>query len=214
MADEGYDSYVGGVAAYSTLGWLNDPVLNTFVYRKESQLADLIFHELAHQLLYIPGDTGFNESFATTVAAEGVRRWLEKRDNPDQYDRYLGGKQRQKDFVDLVSQYRAALADVYDAPLNAEQKRLRKDAQIAQLRQDYQALQQQWGGSQAYQHWVSAPINNGKLNSVALYHDLVPGLENWLSEENHQLPGFYDRCRALEDLSPDQRREKLTPASG
>ena len=214
LAGEGFDSYVGGVAAYSTLGWLNDPILNTFVYREESQLADLIFHELAHQLLYIPGDTGFNESFATAVAAEGVRRWLEKRDNVAQYADYKRGKRRQNDFVELIGRYRVELAAVYDAALQDAEKRNRKSEKITRLRQDFKVLQQQWGDSQAYHHWVVAPINNGKLNSVALYHDLVPVLEKWLAEENHQLSSFYSRCRALKTLNPEQRRGKLTPPSG
>ncbi len=98
LAVRGYDTHVAGVAAYSTLGWMHDPVLNTFVMLPEPRLADLIFHELAHQLLFIPGDTGFNESFATTVAREGVRRRLHTRGEPDQYANYLAEIDRENDF--------------------------------------------------------------------------------------------------------------------
>ena len=119
FADEGYDTYVGGVAAYSTLGWFNDPVLNTFVYWEEPQLADLIFHELAHQLLYVPGDTQFNESFATTVAMEGVQRWMQKRNNTEQYEKYLQGRAQQEDFIHMLGRCRERLVRVYQGCLDS-----------------------------------------------------------------------------------------------
>jgi predicted aminopeptidase len=209
LADQGYDTYVAGVAAYSTLGWLNDPILNTFVYREESQLADLIFHELAHQLLYIPGDTVFNESFATTVAMEGVQRWLQKRNNAEQYRKYLLGKAQQDDFIHLLGRNRERLAYVYDTPSGDDAKRRRKQEQIGQLREEYKSLQQQWGDTKAYNAWMAAPINNAKLNSVALYFDLVPALGRLLAKEEYQLPNFYERCAQLEDLNSEERRGLL-----
>ena len=209
LAEQGYDTYVGGVAAYSTLGWLNDPVLNTFIYREESQLADLIFHELAHQLLYVPGDTMFNESFATTVSAVGVQRWMEKRNNTEQYEEYLKGRAQQEDFIRLLSRYRERLLQVYEAPSGDVEKRRRKKEQIERLREAFISLQQQWGDSQAYSAWMATPINNAKLNSVALYHDLVPALERLLAEEKYQLPNFYQRCTQLAGLSPEERRALL-----
>jgi predicted aminopeptidase len=213
LADQGYDTYVGGVAAYSTLGWLNDPVLNTFVYWEESQLADLIFHELAHQLLYVPGDTLFNESFATTVAMEGVQRWMQKRNNTEQYEKYLEGRAQQEDFIHMLGRYRERLVRVYQAPSGDDEKRRRKEEQIGLLREDYTSLQQQWGDAQAYSAWMAAPINNAKLNSVALYFELVPALERLLAKENYQLPDFYERCVQLADLSPEERRVLLEAPS-
>ncbi len=210
---QGYDTYVGGVAAYSTLGWLNDPVLNTFVYWEESQLADLIFHELAHQLLYVQGDTLFNESFATTVAMEGVQRWMQKRNNTEQYEKYLEGRAQQEDFIHMLGRYRERLVRVYQAPSGDDEKRRRKEEQIGLLREDYTSLQQQWGDAQAYSAWMAAPINNAKLNSVALYFELVPALERLLAKENYQLPDFYERCVQLADLSPEERRVLLEAPS-
>ena len=209
LADQGYDTYVGGVAAYSTLGWLNDPVLNTFVYWEESQLADLIFHELAHQLLYVPGDTLFNESFATTVAMEGVQRWMQSRNNTEQYEKYLQGRARQEDFIHLLGRYRERLVRVYEATSGDDEKRRRKEQQIRQLREEYKSLQQQWGDKRAYSAWMAAPINNAKLNSVALYFDWVPALERLLAKENYHLQKFYERCEQVADLRPNQRRELL-----
>jgi predicted aminopeptidase len=209
LADQGYDTYVGGVAAYSTLGWLNDPVLNTFIYRSDPQLADLIFHELAHQLLYVPGDTMFNESFATTVAAAGVQRWMQKRNDTEQYEKYLEGRAQQEEFIHLLGRYRERLVHVYEVPSGDVEKRRLKKEQIEQLREAYKSLQQQWGEFQAFSAWMASPINNAKLNSVALYHELVPALERLLAEEKHQLLSFYQRCEQLADQSPEERRALL-----
>lgn len=209
LAKRGYDTFVGGVAAYSTLGWLNDPVLNTFFNRDEAQMADLIFHELAHNLLYVPDNTLFNESFATAVAIEGVRRWMLKQNNREQYTRYLESKARQDDFVRLVLRYRERLAFVYDSSSKESEKRQGKDELFGQLRQDFQRLQQHWGDTHIYSAWVAAPINNAKLNSEGLYFELVPGFQNLLAGEGYQLSSFYERCRQLGELNPDVVRSKL-----
>ena len=212
LSTQGYDTYVGGVAAYSTLGWLDDPVLNTFVYRDEAQLADLLFHELAHKLLYIPGDTLFNESFATTVAGEGVRRWMIERDDPERYLRYLESRKQQTEFVQLLGRHRDQLQSVYISSTSQEKKRGMKRSQFDRLREEYTDLWQRWPNSKAYSSWVAAPMNNAKLNSVAMYFDLVPALQSLLLEEGRQLPGFYQRCKELAGLSPDQRRKELESA--
>lgn len=209
MSAQGFDTHVGGVAAYSTLGWLNDPVLNTFVFRREPKLAELIFHELAHQLLYVPGDTAFNESFATTVAREGVRRWLLRQGDAQRYGAYQQTVQEQEDFVRLLSRYRDLLESVYASGSSDTGKRHRKAELITRLRQDYGSLERDSGGELPYAGWMAGPINNAKLNSVALYHDLVPGLENMLAEEGHQMSAFYSRCRELADLSPEMRLSSL-----
>jgi predicted aminopeptidase len=209
LAEQGYDTYVGGVAAYSTLGWLNDPVLNTFIYREESQLADLIFHELAHQLLYVPGDTVFNESFATAVAMEGVRRWMRKRDNTALYLRYLEGRSQQGQFIALIGRHRDRLASLYDSEKATHEQHRQKTLQIASLRDDFAVLQRQWGDDDSYSAWMAAPINNAKLISVGLYFDLVPGFQQLLLSSNSNLEKFYTRCQALAELDNEARRAQL-----
>jgi predicted aminopeptidase len=207
---QGYDTYVGGVPAYSTLGWMSDPVLNTFVFRREAGLADLIFHELAHQQLYVPGDTVFNESFATTVAREGVRRWLRERGVSDQYDRYLEGFEQQEQFIGLVTHYRERLDQVYTSADTAAKKQAAKADLVSQLRLAYADLQDNWQGQLPYTAWIESPINNAKLNAIGFYYDLVPGFEHLLASEQDQLPEFYARCDALAELTVEQRREALS----
>ncbi|MDD5330670.1 MAG: aminopeptidase, partial [Sulfuricella sp.] len=67
LRHRGLDAFVGGITAYSTLGLFDDPVLNTFLRLGDTEVARTLFHELAHQRLYVKGDSVFNESFATTV---------------------------------------------------------------------------------------------------------------------------------------------------
>ena len=126
LKNQGFDVYVAGISAYSTLGWFDDPVLSTFVNYPESNLAGIIFHEMAHQLIYIAGDTEFNESFAVAVEMEGLRRWFDHRDNSLEFERYLKGRQRRKEFVHLVLSYRDRIESVYQGTYTLADKRKMK----------------------------------------------------------------------------------------
>ena len=213
LANDGFDVYVGGVAAYSTLGWFADPVLNTIINREEHRLAALIFHELAHQLVYIPGDTEFNESFATAVELEGMKRWLEIKDNPgnttvliEQASRELGYRRQ---FVNLVQSYIPRLETLYESSKTLAQKRQDKAQLIEKLGDNYQILKQQWQGYAAYDGWFSGEINNAKINTVATYFNQVPAFEVLLAETNYQLPDFYQQANALADLPMEERQAAL-----
>src|SRR6185437_5297913 len=145
-AKEGDDVYVGGVSAYSTLGWFSDPVLSTFINYPEPEIARIVFHELAHQEVYIKGDTVFNESFAVSVEEEGLRRWLDREGTPAQRVAYAESRRRQGEFAALVLRYRKRLADFYAEPLSTEEKREGKRRLFAEMSDDYAALKTSWGG--------------------------------------------------------------------
>ena len=113
LKEEGLDVFVGGVAAYSTLGWFNDPLLNTFLFRSDERLAAILFHELAHKVFYVPGDTVFNESYATTVERYLLQRWLEDQDRADLYENYLTSAQRRDSVIELILETRDELAELY-----------------------------------------------------------------------------------------------------
>lgn len=209
---DGLDTYVGGVAAYSTLGWLNDPVLNTFVFRREPRLADLIFHELAHQVLYIPGDTVFNESFATAVAREGVRRWMLQSGQETDYIDYQRKAAQQESFVALITGLRDKLNELYTGEFGEAEKRAGKASSIAQMRADYETLKHRelalFKQTLPYDDWIYSSMNNAKINSVSAYFQLVPALEQLLNESG-DLRLFYARCRELAELEKDERLEIL-----
>ena len=210
---EGLDVYVGGVSAYSTLGWFADPVLSTVIWRDDEQLAALLFHELAHRLVYIPGDTEFNESFATTMEREGLRRWLSARgvDSADVVLQSAFSTKAREDFVRLVESTVHSLQEVYgNAETDEVQKRHAKAEVFARMRRDYESLKQSWNGYDAYDAWMSRDLNNAQLGTVGTYNNWVPSLELILRENDDDLPRFYDAIAKLSDLSADERAHILS----
>ncbi len=209
LADQGYDVYVGGVAAYSTLGWFSDPVLSTFIQYPEPEVARVLFHELAHQLVYVKGDTMFNESFAAAVEEEGVRRWLEREGTPAQRAAYEASARRRADFVALMTKSRAELAAFYDRPAEPEEKRAGKRRLFSAMQDEYRSLKASWGGFAGYDRLFARGANNALLASVASYSELVPAFRALLAQKGGDLPGFYAAVRELAKLDKAERDARL-----
>jgi predicted aminopeptidase len=201
----GYDVYTGGVDAYSTLGWFDDPLPSTVINRTDYQLASLIFHELAHQLIYIPGDTTFNESFATTIEREGLRRWLRQQGDVQDLQRADADSQRQNGFIALVTSYQDSFERLYDSELSDSEKRLQKLALQDAMRVEYEQLKLAWDGNAAYDRWFANSLNNAQLSTVASYNDLVTAFQNLLGEQDADLKAFYSRVRDLAALPKEER---------
>lgn len=206
---QGYDVYVAGVSIYSTLGWFDDPMLNTIVDWPEPRLAGVIFHELAHQRLYQRGATAFNESFAMTVEQEGVRRWMKARARGEALCAYRAERQRDQAFVGLVMRTRAQLARLYAKKLSPDAVRERKASILLQMRTTYRDLRARWDGYAAYDRWMNGPLNNAKLASVATYHQYVPAFRALLAREEGDLEAFYAAAEVLAELPEAQRRVRL-----
>jgi predicted aminopeptidase len=213
LETEGKDVYVGGVAAYSTLGWFADPVLNTVINRDEFRLAALIFHELAHQVVYIPGESEFNESFATAVELEGLRRWVEREGDrgasSNRVESAIRENEHRQEFVELVQSYRPQLESLYKEAISTDEKKRAKAALIDQLREDYAVKKQQWQGYDAYDGWFVSEINNAKLNTVATYFNLVPAFDALLTSVNSSLPDFYEEVEEFSELAAVERKAAL-----
>ncbi|MFZ5560958.1 MAG: aminopeptidase [Pseudomonadota bacterium] len=203
---QGFEVSVSGVAAYSTLGWFRDPLLSSFIGLPEAALAELIFHELTHQLLYVPGDTVFNESLAVTVADEGLRRYSRK--YPLDLARLARDRQRRDEFVGLVLEYRARLEAVFAEPWSAAEKRRAKADTYAALQAAYAELKQGWGGYDGYDAWFRA-VNNAQLNTIATYFELVPALQQLLREQQGDLAEFLAACRHLAKMDQTSRHREL-----
>jgi predicted aminopeptidase len=170
---QGLDTTVAGVPAYSTLGWFSDPLLSSMLHWSDEWLIGTVFHELAHQQLYIADDIAFNESFASFVEDEGLRQYLAERGG-DRAD-YLLLKQRQQQFVALVLAARDDLAELYASDLDAVQMRERKQQRFERLRADYAALRAgEWAGWDGYERWFAEELNNARLVPFALYDAGVP----------------------------------------
>jgi predicted aminopeptidase len=210
LAAQGHDVFVGGVPAYSTLGWFADPVLSTFVHYPEAELARLIFHELAHQVVYVRDDTAFNESFAVAVEAEGVRRWLERHGDGDTRAAFERAQRRRRDFAALVEDYRARLDALYRSRLAPEAMRARKAALLDAMRADYEALRRGWNGHAGYDRWFAGGPNNAHFASFAVYTGWLPAFEALLAEQGRDLPRFYERVKALARLERGPRDAALS----
>jgi predicted aminopeptidase len=209
---EGLEVYVGGVEAYSTLGWFADPVLNTFVDRSDVDLAELVFHELAHQRVFASGDTAFNEAFATAVAEEGLRRWIIASGNLKDYAEYQKNAARHEQFVDLVFVTRSELKRLYtdrEARRDPETLRARKKEIIDGMVSQYDAMKLEWGGYKGYDRWFSGPLNNAQLGTVSTYHSLVPAFNLLLRKTGGDLPKFYGQVHKLSRLAKGDRHIRL-----
>jgi predicted aminopeptidase len=202
----GDDVAVGGVAAYSTLGHFKDPVLNTMLGWSDAQLAATLFHELAHQVVYVPGDSEFNESFATVVEEAGLERWLAARHRMEDLDSWEQQRERQSQFIALLLKARDKLRALYQSALPDDDKRDRKEYEFGELKLEYEQLrQQQWHGYAGYDRWFDRTLTNAHLVSAATYYGCVPGLRRVLSEADGDLPRFYEAVKQLARLDKDQR---------
>jgi predicted aminopeptidase len=197
---EGLDVSVGGVAAYSTLGHFDDPILNTMVSWNDIELAAIVFHELTHQLLYVAGDASFNEALATTVEEEGLRRWLQAEGRNSDLAEHLVQRKHYLEVVDLLRRTRAELRTLYESGIDEELMRARKRAILGGMRETYARLKAEWGGPAPFESWFAGEINNAHLASVATYYDCVPGFERELAAVGGDLAAFYRRAQKLAKL--------------
>jgi predicted aminopeptidase len=240
LEHDGYDVHVGGVQAYSTLGWLRDPVLNTFIRDEEAELADTLFHELAHQRVFAAGDTDFDEAFATSVAREGVRRWIRSTRDAAALEEYERSVVCEIRFMELVAEAREKLARLFppepgrgsteevrgashlmalgvrkardsNNAVTPIELRSQKAAIYRELQEKYQKVRkEEWGGNGAYDGWFSRPLNNARLNDIDTYYRLVPAFESLLSQLDGDLEKFYQRVEKLARLDQSARLKALT----
>lgn len=212
FAAAGDDVHIGGVPAFSTLGYFNDPILSTFIRYPDPEVARLIFHELAHQVAYAKDDSVFNESFAVLVEEEGVERWLATQSDPALAAQFASAQRYREGFRELVDRTRTKLVALYASDATVEDKRAAKAAVFAQMRADYAALKMQWGGSAGYDAWFAQGPNNASLAAVSLYSRKVPEFRALLSAEGGNLPRFYARVKELARMPKGERDQALAAA--
>jgi predicted aminopeptidase len=206
---KGLDVFVIGIPAYSTLGWFDDPVLNTVMRYPDAELARLIFHELAHQVVYVPGDTVFNESFAVAVEQEGVDRWLARYGDAAKRTAFDLYEQRKGAFIDLVMKYRDSLRTLYASAASDTEKRRKKAETFAAMKAQYLTLKSSWGGYAGYDRFFAQELNNAHLVPVATYSELVAGFRRVLAENGGDFKRFYAAVREIGKLPKEQRQAKL-----
>ena len=216
LRTQGLEASVYGVPAYSTLGWMNwlggDPLLSTFVNLPDGELARLMFHELAHQVLYVADDTAFNESFATAVERLGGAHWLATQATPQAREAFAVFDMRRQQFRALTRSTRLELEDIYkeNSPLALSNKGLiaMKNRVMQDFRIRYAALKQSWGGYAGFDAWV-AQANNATLGAQAAYDDLVPAFEALFVREGRNWPRFFEAAKQLAQRPQAERLQQL-----
>lgn len=226
LAAQGLEVDVYGVPAYSTLGYMNwaggDPLLSTFVGWPEGDFVRLLFHELAHQVVYAQGDTVFNESFATAVERLGSARWMAEHSTPEARAALAASEQRRAQWRALTRATRAELQAIYEqnqaAALDTQALAAIKSEAMQRFRASYDQLRTQWLAAMpgntphtqlaGYDRWV-AKANNASFAAQAAYDELVPAFEALFEREGRDWPRFYDAVRQLTQLPQPERHAAL-----
>jgi predicted aminopeptidase len=208
----GMDVSIGGVEAYSTLGWFNDPIISSMIGWGDERLATLIFHELAHQRLYVKDDTEFNESYATFVEQEGTRQWRAFRGLSPANETQV---QQRDQFTQLILDTRTRLTALYALALPADQMRQRKAAEFERLRGEYRRMRDsQWAGDKRYDAWINAPMNNARLLPFGLYDQWVPAFAVLFRQVDGDWVKFYAGAEKLGALPVVERKAALKALAG
>ena len=210
---QGDDVHVSGVPAYSTLGWFDDPVLSSFVRWPDTELARLVFHELAHQLLYVKDDSVFNESFATAVEEIGAARWIAAQHSAALEVQATRSQRLRVAFRAIVTDTRAKLEAIYASRASDDEKRAAKSAAFASMKAAYEQAKAGEPGLAGYDRWFAQDPNNASLAAVALYSDRVPAFRQLFAESDGDLARFYERVRALSVLPKAERDAALVAAA-
>lgn len=210
----GYDTFIGGVTAYSTLGWFDDPLHSGFTDLAQGRMVALMFHELAHRVLYIEGDTAFNESFATAVELEGLKLWSTRSGDPDLFERALQRLRQRNQTLALVQATASQLDALYaqHGQLPEPALRERKSELLAQLAQDYVTLSAQWSQPGPLGTRPEG-LNNARIALFRQYNQYVPGFRQLLRDQGGQFPAFYQAVEQLSRLPERQRSARLAELS-
>lgn len=206
LQNQGFDVSVGGVRAYSTLGWFNDPVLNTFINYPKNDLAGLIFHELAHQQVYIDGDTVFNESFATLVEIKGVEKWLVKNATPQELQDYRQTQAFENAVTRLILRHKKALEHLYASRLPDAVKIEQKDRIFSSMKREYKKMKENSAMTKsAWDRWFAMDLNNANMVAVGSYYDKVDDFEKLFNSVGADFEAYYTEVKKLAKLPRSQR---------
>lgn len=209
LAAEDMDVAVVGARAYSTLGWFDDPILNTILFDAEYRFAGTLFHELAHERLFVAGDSSFNESYAVAVEREGVRRWLAQNAGPRMHKAYDRERARREEFLALASSTRDKLEALYASSMHDADKLREKARLFQELRDKYARLKSTWNGYAGYDRWFEKDLNNAKLALLATYNVYVPAFERLLAAHKGDMSQFHEAVEALSKLPKEERDREL-----
>jgi predicted aminopeptidase len=206
MEEKSWDVTISPAIAYSTLGWFDDPLLDTMLQYSDEQLAAFIFHELAHQQLYVKGATGFNEAYAGFIEEAGVRQWLQATEHDELMQRWKSMEKASARFNSLLLTTRGRLAEVYDSGRSDTAMRAHKKAIFSEMESEYMALvDQQWGGENYFKSWFSRELNNARLALINSYHGGVCAFRNLYESVGRDIRQFQQKAVEKAALGKQQR---------
>lgn len=216
LREQGFEVYAGGAIAYSTLGWFDDPLTTPMLAGSDAWFAELLFHELVHRRFYLKGDTRFNESLATAVAREGVRRWLGQADQvrddsavKEAQDSMLRRDAAREHVMALVDETREMLMSLYQSEQTDSDKIAQRDEMRAELRQAFSLALAENPDLAGYQRWFEGPLNNAQLNTLADYEGWVASFDVMLSGCEGEWPCFWQEVEQIAALPAEQRTAAL-----
>jgi predicted aminopeptidase len=206
---QGMDTAMGGVDAYSTLGYFRDPLLNTFIMDPEAELAELLFHELTHRKLFLPGDTEFNEAFATATGQAGARRWLRSQGKLKALATYEKALEQQAVFTNEVLRTRTQLKKLYASKQSESSMREAKQRLMTSLKNRIKSMPE-LASQKGFSNWVTKPINNARINAISAYEMLSPAFTHLLETEcKGDFPKFFAQVQTMKSLTKAERRARL-----
>ena len=209
LKQQGLEVHIAPVPAYSTLGWFIDPVLSSMLGRGEIVTAEYIFHELAHQQVYIKNDSSFNEAFATAVGQVGVTRWLTHENQSESLENYLQSKRNKQEIYKLIDELRRELLTIYQSSMDHDDKQKQKAQAFSRYQQEMSDKLRAWNKYQQYKSWLLDDMNNAKLNAYATYQALVPKFIDLYQRCGQRLDQFYDAVDRMRPLEKQQRVDRL-----
>ncbi|MBD3609680.1 MAG: aminopeptidase, partial [Gammaproteobacteria bacterium] len=199
LKQQGLDVAISGASAYSTLGWMDDPLLSTMLNRSEARLVEVIIHELAHQRFYLADQTQINESFASAVALEGVRRWYQQKGDDAAYQEFLQARQLRREFNQLLLATRQELASHYAQVMDSTKRQQGKERIFSRLQDEYQQFSKRHGDHR-YDRWMSQGLNNAHLAQVAAYNQLEPLFTKMIRQADGDMQAFYRQLEAMSEV--------------
>ncbi len=217
LRENGFDVSLSYASAYSTLGYLNqswlpdyfsDPVLSTFLQRSDRELIATLVHEMAHQVVYVAGDTSFNESYATFVEQEGTLQYLRSSNLGDEMEKIQQNYEDRLLFRSWIDETIKELKDLYSTPLDEDKKQLQKQLIFEQLKQRYQQNPSQFQFLN-YSRWFAQDLNNSHLLGVKRYHNFVPAFEELFKSEERNWEDFHAKVEELAQLPKEERDKSL-----
>jgi predicted aminopeptidase len=180
----------------------------------DQRMVGLLFHELAHQKLYVKGDTQFNESFATLIQQEGMMRWIDSRQGLAAVAAYRQDLARHEQVRTLIRRLQRELRALYASGQIDIEKRAAKAAIFEALQAEYGEVSADWPEPVPFSGWFSGPINNASLAAVSVYDDHVAALRALFQQSSGDLETFYQRATELAEMELEERRNALLALEG